>query len=295
MYRFLLTARWLGGAVLSLVAVGGMVLLGQWQLDRYHARHAVNERIDAGATGAPIPLPGPLPAPARAPGTTGPAPHADAAWTRVTASGRYDEGRQILVRGRTVAGQVGFEVVTPLVLGDGSAVLVDRGWVPVPPGGDALAQPAVPPAPAGRTTVIGRVHLSESRPGQIDVRGGRIEVRRIAVAQIASKLPYPLYSAYLLAEPVEPGFTAVPIGHEKDWQNAAYVFQWWLFAALVPVAFGYAARQKAHGRRPSRPGPPRDRPAADDGPMDRLAAADDAPATPGGGSPAPARQVADGT
>lgn len=262
MYRFLLTARWLGGALLALVAVGVMVLLGAWQLDRYHARHAINERIDAAATGKPTPLPGPLPAPGRSPGTAAPAPPADAAWARVTATGRYDESHQILVRGRTVAGQVGFEILTPLVLGDGSAVLVDRGWVPVPPGGDATAQPTVPPAPAGQTEVVGRVHLSESRPGKIDSRNGRIEVRRIGVPELAGKLPYPVYSAYLLADPVEKGFTAIPIDHENDWQNAAYVFQWWLFALLVPVAYVYAARQKAHPGQPKRPAPPRDRVAA---------------------------------
>ncbi|WP_249714120.1 SURF1 family cytochrome oxidase biogenesis protein [Rhizomonospora bruguierae] len=259
MYRFLLSARWLGGALLSLVAVGVMVLLGLWQLDRYQARHAINERIDAASAGAPAPLPGPLPPPGRDPGTVAPPPSPSAAWQKVSATGRYDESHQILVRARTVDGQVGFEIVTPLVLGDGSAILVDRGWVPVPSTGDAMAVPTVPPAPAGQVTVVGRVHPSESRPGRVDVRDGRIEVRRIGVPQLAEKLPYPLYSAYLLAEPVEKGFTAIPIGHENDWQNAAYVFQWWLFALLVPVGFWYVARQKAHGGPPDRLAPPRDR------------------------------------
>jgi cytochrome oxidase assembly protein ShyY1 len=244
-YRFLLTPRWLGGAALALVVAGIMILLGQWQLERYHARDEINTRIDAATSVAPAPIAGALPAPRRAAGSVAPAPPRDAAWTRVTATGRYDEAHQILVRGRTVEGQVGFEVVTPLVLGDGTAVLIDRGWVPVPEGGDARAIPAVPAAPAGQTTVIGRVHLTESRPGPIDVRDGRIEVRRIAVPQIAQRLPYPVYHPYLLVEPVEKGFAAVPISHENSWQNAAYVFQWWLFAALMPVAFGYAARQRA--------------------------------------------------
>ena len=49
MYRFLLTPRWLGAAVLSVVAAVIMVMLGNWQLHRYQERSAINHRIDAAA------------------------------------------------------------------------------------------------------------------------------------------------------------------------------------------------------------------------------------------------------
>ncbi|PWR06499.1 hypothetical protein DKT69_36775, partial [Micromonospora sicca] len=55
MYRFLLTPRWLGCLALTLVAAAVMVFLGNWQLDRYQGRTAINERIDAGATMSPAP------------------------------------------------------------------------------------------------------------------------------------------------------------------------------------------------------------------------------------------------
>ena len=197
MYRFLLTPRWLAGAALAVAAAVVMVMLGNWQLHRYHERSAINARIDAGrfepggaadvgAAEADRPR-------ARA----GPAPGKDTAWTKVTVTGRYDPTHEIQARGRTVEARVGFEIVTPLLLDDGTAVLVDRGWVP-PAAGGAIAAPTVPPAPTGTVTVVGQVHLSESRPTPLEHRDGRIDTRRISVPQLAPALPYPVYGAYVL-------------------------------------------------------------------------------------------------
>lgn len=250
MYRFLFTPRWLGFGALMLAAAAVMVMLGNWQLSRYHERDAINSRIDAAGRVAPAPLDAVLPAPGATTSTPGSPPPADAAWTRVTVTGRYDRANTILTRGRTVNGAVGFEVVTPLVLPDGSAVLVDRGWVPAAPGG-ATAEPQLPSTPGGDVTVVGRVHLTESQPGQIIRRNGYLETRRISVPHLARELPYPVYGAYLLLDtqtpPAQPGFTTIPIGHENSWQNAGYVVQWWLFALMALVGFGWAARREAHG------------------------------------------------
>lgn len=258
MYRFLLTSRWLGILAATLAAAAVMVLLGNWQLHRYQQRAAINERIDAAATRPPVPLAAALAAPAGPAGTVGPAPVADAVWTRVTVTGRYDSTNVVLVRGRTVESRVGFEVLTPLVLADGSAVLVDRGWLPPAASGDATAQPAVPAAPAGPVTVTGRVRLSESRPDTVGRREGRLETRRIAVPALAAELPYPVYGGYLLldeqAPPADPAFAAIPVRHENDWQNAGYVIQWWIFAAMALVGFGWAARREARTRVGSRTG-----------------------------------------
>src|SRR3954447_23870056 len=139
-----------------------MVFLGNWQLHRYQERSALNARIDAADSAAPVPLTSLLARPA-APSTAGPAPGEDLAWTKVTVTGRYDPAHEIQARGRTVDGRVGFEIVTPLVLTDGTAVLVDRGWVPSA-NGDAVSAPVASAPPTGEVTVVGQVHLSESRP-----------------------------------------------------------------------------------------------------------------------------------
>jgi hypothetical protein len=133
-------------------------------------------------------------------------------------------------------------------LADGSAVLIDRGWIP-PSDGGAIAAPTVPAAPDGDITVIGQIHLSESRPTPIAHRDGRLDTRRISVPQLAREMPYPVYGAYVLltkqTPPADSVFTQIPIDHEDAWQNGGYTVQWWLFAAMALYAFGWQARKEA--------------------------------------------------
>ncbi|MGA3527695.1 SURF1 family cytochrome oxidase biogenesis protein [Melissospora conviva] len=259
MYRFLFTARWLGFLALAVTAAVVMVFLGNWQLSRYEERSAINNRIDAATGAVPVPLDRQVPAPTGTAGTAGAGPTEDAVWSRVTATGRYDTDNLILVRGRTVNGTVGFELVVPLLLDDGTAVLVDLGWIPPASGGDALAQPQVPPIAGGQVTANGRVHLTESRSGEVSRRNGKLETRRVDVARLAAELPYPVYGAYILLDEqipaADPVFQAVQIRHENNWQNLGYVVQWWLFAAMTLFAYGWAARREAHGITGKKPEP----------------------------------------
>jgi cytochrome oxidase assembly protein ShyY1 len=263
-YRFLLSPRWLAALALAVAAAVVMVMLGNWQLRRYEERSAINDRIDAADSVAAVPLTSVLTRPT-APGAAGASPGKDSAWTKVTVSGQYDPSHEIQARGRTVDGDVGFEIVTPLVLSDGTAVLVDRGWVPAPEGG-ALAAPVVPPAPTGPVTVVGQIHLSESRPVAVERRDGRLDTRRISLPRLAPEMPYPVYGAYVLLTEQTPAadaaFTQIPIDHEDAWQNGGYAVQWWLFALMALGAYVYYARKEArgpeptHDRTPTNPGPP---------------------------------------
>ncbi|WP_432830285.1 SURF1 family cytochrome oxidase biogenesis protein [Dactylosporangium sp. CA-092794] len=249
-YRFLATRHWLGYAALTVAAATVMVLLGLWQLDRYHQRATINARIDAGTSATPVPLGDVIGAPGRAAGTAGPPPASHTEWTRVTATGSYDPAHEILVRGRTVEGSVGFEVLTPLVLADGSAVLVDRGWVR-PAAAGALTAPDVPAAPGGTVTVSGRLRPPESRGERPQAVAGHTEIRRITPVVIAPTLPYAIFDAYVTADQPAAGFTAVPAEKENALQNAGYVLQWWLFAAMTAYGFIYLARKEARGPEPA--------------------------------------------
>ena len=250
-YRFLLTPRWLAAAALTVTASVVMVFLGNWQLHRYHERSAINDRIDAAESAGPVPLTSVLAKPA-APGKPGPAPGKNLAWTKVTVTGTFDAAHEIQARGRTVNGSVGFEIVTPLVLPDGTAVLVDRGWVP-PAEGGAIAAPVASRPPTGTVTVVGQIHLSESKPAPLEHRDGRIDTRRLAVPRLAGAMPYPIYGAYLLDMSPAAGFTRIPVDHEDAWQNGGYTVQWWMFALMALLAFAWQARKEARGDAPATP------------------------------------------
>ncbi len=266
MYRFLLSARWIGLALLMVVGAAAMVGLGLWQLDRYYTRTEINNRIDSAAERPATALTEAMvaPSPAKA-GVVGPVPSEQLAWTMVTVTGRYDAAHEILARARTVNSDVGFEVITPLVLADGTAVLVDRGWIAASERG-ASEPPNVPPPPAGEVTVTGRIHAPETRADAPEPFGKAKSVRHVAPQQIAPAVPYALYGAYVTLEtqspPAAPAFVPIPPNHQDAAMNAGYVAQWWLFAVLTLVGFGYLARREA------RAGSPDDH---DDRPLDRLA------------------------
>lgn len=253
MYRFLLSPQWLGGLAAALVLALVMTLLGVWQLQRYEHRSEIDQRIDAAEAGEAAPLTSLLPAPEPA-NQVGPPPPENAGWALVTATGQYDPDQEVLVRSRTVEGRVGVEVVTPLRLADGTAVLIDRGWVP-PAATGAADRPDAPAPPAGEVTVVGWVRPSE-RPDRVERRDGDLHTRRIDAAALAEHLPYPVYDGYLLlAEqdpPTDEAFTLVPPRRENSWLNAGYAAQWWIFAGLVLFGYGWLARREAH-RGPNAP------------------------------------------
>jgi cytochrome oxidase assembly protein ShyY1 len=244
-YRFLATPRWLGFALLTMVLAATMVALGFWQLDRYTIRHRINTRIDQANATAPVP--------ARDVLSLDHPVSDDHEWTRVTVTGTYDISGTVVARDRTVNDRVGFEILTPLRLADGSTVIVDRGWL-APSGDSATDPPAIPALPAGPVVVTGRVHQPESRADPPVELGGATTVRRIDPARLANKVgDTPLYRDYVLLDTQSPAgagnFVAISADREPAWLNAGYTVQWWAFALLSFIGYGWAARREAHDRR----------------------------------------------
>jgi cytochrome oxidase assembly protein ShyY1 len=256
-YRFLLTPRWIALALLMTLAAATMVGLGLWQLSRYHERTDINAQIDAAAQAPPQQLAEVLAPPAG--GRVGTAPTAEETWSVVTATGRYDAAHEIVARARSLDGTTGFEIVTPLVLADGTAVLVDRGFLPAI-SGVAVEIPPVPEPPAGQVVVVGRVHASESRGTAPEPVGDRLTVRRIDPSKISDVVPYPLYGGYLTltgqTPPAGAELTPLPVESQNAAMNAGYTVQWWAFALLTLAGFGYLAYRHAHpSPEPSVPAP----------------------------------------
>lgn len=241
MYRFLLRPRWIALAIIVALLVGGFVQLGRWQLHRLDDRRAHNAVITTNGSAAPAPVDAVL-----APGR----PVAEREWTRVRARGEYDGTHQILVRYRSLEGEPGFNVLTPLVSAGGTAVLVNRGWVPRTA---SVAAPDPPPVPGGEVAVVGRVRPSEeAEPGSGRPQAG--QVRFIDVEQIAAGLPYPVVGGYLeLVEP--PGARsgalprALPPPELSEGPHLSYAVQWFLFAVIAVAGVGFLAYDEAHDGR----------------------------------------------
>src|SRR6266550_4791933 len=100
----------------AIVGVALFIVAGNWQRDRMEQKLALRAQFDAATAAAPVALPDLRD------------------WTpwryrQVVVTGIYDAGRQILLDNKVHDGRAGYQVVTPLMLADGRAVLVNRGWV----------------------------------------------------------------------------------------------------------------------------------------------------------------------
>ena len=90
--------------------------LGWWQLERKAEKQLLFERFD----NAPVLV-------------IGEALELGEKFTRVEAYGRYDPLRHVLLDNKILNGRAGVHVLTPFILADGTEILVNRGWLPLPP------------------------------------------------------------------------------------------------------------------------------------------------------------------
>ncbi|MCW5710760.1 SURF1 family protein [Shinella sp.] len=140
--------RLLTGFLLVLVAV--FLALGTWQVQRLFWKLDLIARVESRVHADAVP------APARA---EWPAVSREKdEYRRVTATGLFQHDKTVLVQAVTERG-AGFWVLTPLLLPDETAVLVNRGFVPADRR-DPAARVASELA-AGPVTVTGLLRLSE--------------------------------------------------------------------------------------------------------------------------------------
>ncbi|MFG3493410.1 SURF1 family protein [Streptomyces sp. NPDC047928] len=246
MYRFLLSRQWVILTLVALVLIPVMVELGFWQFHRHERRVTQNALIADNLQAKPVPV-----TELTSPGHS--VPRADY-WRAVTATGTFDQDHEVVVRRRTNADdKVGVLVLTPLVLADGRAVLVNRGWIPAAP--DQTTYPQVPPAPKGQVTVTGRLKADETTgaSGIKDLKGlPPRQVMLINSEQQAGALGRRVLGGYLEQTAPEPsGGTPELIpepDHDSIGAHMAYAVQWWLFAAGVPVGWVVLVRRERRDR-----------------------------------------------
>jgi surfeit locus 1 family protein len=232
--------RWI---VATLIVIAGAALcarLGIWQLDRLQQRRAANAHYVAMESLAALSLP-----------RDSKQDWADMEYRSVVASGHYDFSQQVALRNQAYHDQYGYHLLTPLVLDDGTAILVDRGWIP--PENDSSAWSAYDePAEA---TVAGIARLSRDRAdlgGQADpeLASGQTRLDLWAfpnVPRIQEQVSYQLLPVYIQLNP-DGNDTQPPIPYQpevdlSEGPHQSYAMQWFSFAALLLVGYPFYVRQ----------------------------------------------------
>lgn len=237
-WKFAFSRRWFGYLAFAIAFAIACVLLANWQLDRSKEAAAANALASSNFYSTPRPLADVLP--------TLSSFRADQEWKRVSVTGEYDTSREMLARGRPNNGDIGFEILTPLRLDDGTYFLVDRGWIPT--GSNSNVPSKVPAATPGRVNVVARLQASEPAiPGRTAI-GMNLATIELSVAK--EKMGNaPLYTgAYGLLdwqepEPVHaatPTVTAPPV--QDEGMHWSYMIQWLIFALIGFFGLGYGLR-----------------------------------------------------
>jgi len=197
------------------------VRLGFWQLSRLHQRRALNASLKTAMAQPPIRL-------NERPGRVEP-------FHPVSVTGRFDYERQLVVDGVSQQGMPGVIVVTPVMIADSDAVLVERGWIV---------------SPDGRTVDVARVRETDSAT----IQGFAVEpgpdaglavgeewprhVLRPSPTAVARLYPYHLLP-YLVRRSDPPALGSplrpVPLPELTEGPHLGYAFQWFFFAAVALV------------------------------------------------------------
>jgi len=257
-------------AALVLLAVLGVVFvsLGNWQLRRAAERTAIRESIEAGRASAPLDLRGDTPDGALRP------------WRPATAQGTWRHDLTVLLENRNHEGRPGYWVATPLLMDDGVAVLVLRGWLPRFTGASgAPAAPQVPSLP-GEQHVTGELLERVPRlfelaawagggdstlPGHLPQADGAPPIiQNLDLADYAAATGLKLVPAVLAQtvapRPPKPDAALQPgASMVYDWpepsidadQNRGYALQWFGFATIAALAWIVIAWRAL--RRPRKP------------------------------------------
>jgi surfeit locus 1 family protein len=240
---------WLG--LLSLLGIAALIGLGLWQLQRLAWKESLIGEVSARVAAPPVDAP----------------PEAD--WARlaptdyeyrhIRVSGTYAFAHQVLVfraldepRGRF--GGPGFLVMTPLLLPDGAAILVNRGFIPQDQKERFVTQAGESASPV---TVTGLMRASEPRtwftPADDPQRGDWFTRDPAA---IAAALKLKRAAPFTIDADAAGGPGELPQGGETILafpnNHLGYAFTWFGMAlALAGVYGAYAiTRLRAHDDGP---------------------------------------------
>ncbi|MCJ7556324.1 MAG: SURF1 family protein [Gammaproteobacteria bacterium] len=202
--------------------------LGKWQLDRAEEKTALYASFEAGSVGQGVLPIDQLEADSRA-------------FTPVTAYGRFDSRRQVLLDAMMHEGRTGYQVLTPLLRNGEAAVLINRGWIEAASNRDIL--PALDVAELARRVTGLAGHLPEPAMRLGGTGSAEPDWPRVALyptrEEIEEMLGYPVLDTLMYLDAAEPdGFLRAwrpqLVSPEK---HMGYAMQWFAMAMALVIIY----------------------------------------------------------
>ena len=169
-------------------------------------------------------------------------------FAKVTASGRFDP-RSLLLDNRVFRGRAGVAVLTPFHLANGGVLLVDRGWLRMPPDRRQLPEPSSPAEMVIIQGTLNRPPAPGLRLGEQDLLLGGDWPKLITYldpAIVARRLDTELLPWIIQLDPASPhGFEdrQWPVATMTPEKHGAYAVQWMALAGAAFAAWIALARR----------------------------------------------------
>lgn len=170
-------------------------------------------------------------------------------FTKVRVNGRLDIANEIRIKNKFFQGKTGYYVITPLLLENGHAVLVNRGWVDAQStygdgnkkNADSLM--AVTGIVLNKNLKGGEWSLLENRPEtsewtQLDIDTMIASIRKLQGAHAPSYFPFIIQQTEdMICEANQPLPIMTPTTLDNN--HLAFTILWYSLALLVVIIFGY--------------------------------------------------------
>jgi surfeit locus 1 family protein len=213
-------------------AVAGIAItvsLGNWQLRRADEKRSLQARRDRAEAAAPMAV-----------ATAADLMAArDQLPRRVVLRGEFVDGVTVFLDNRIIEGKAGFQVVMPLrIAGDGTHVLIDRGWIELNPAHRALL-PAIP-RPDGTVELVGLaverlprlLELGTASPATVPGIWQNLDPDRYAKATGLAVAPIVVMQMSELPDGLQRSRARIGAGVDT---HLGYAFQWYSLTALITV------------------------------------------------------------
>jgi len=240
----LLKKRWIISTILVLIAMGVMIRLGIWQLERLEARRAFNNRV-LEQVNQPMLL------------ITGQEMYPDLShmeYRQVSVTGEYDHEHQVALRNQHWGNQWGVHLVTPLRIKDSDqSILVDRGWIPSE---EYLSGDWSKFDEPGLVHVSGVIRASQSKadfgsrsdPAPEPGMSAQKSWNFINITALQEQSPYQLLGAYIQQAP-DSAWKGIPYRTQPDIEitegpHMGYAIQWFSFAAVLGIGYIFYLRNQ---------------------------------------------------
>jgi surfeit locus 1 family protein len=248
----LFSRQWILTTLLVILAMGVMVRLGIWQLDRLEQRRAFNARIQAQTDQPVLDLQAALVS-----GEVSREMLEEMEYREVIIRGEYDPSQEVVLRNQAWQNQLGVHLYTPLrIEGSNQAILVNRGWVPFQDFTEGKLDQYLE---SGLVEVRGILRNSRQQPeiGRMQDPTPAPDGERLTsfaaanVERIAVQIPYPIQPVYIQQLPYAE-WNQLPhrVEHElilTEGSHLGYALQWFIFAAILGAGYPFFVRQESSG------------------------------------------------